>query len=68
MLLETANGLTAGEEMDLQFELPEVAQPLQLRAKAVRRELPNRIAVTFLTLPPEHRQAIRSYIAARIEV
>jgi hypothetical protein len=68
MLLETANGLTAGEVMDLQFELPEVAQPLKLRAKAVRRELPNRIAVTFLTLPPEHRQAIRSYIAARIEV
>ena len=68
MLLETANGLTAGEEMDLQFALPEVAQPLKLRAKAVRRELPNRIAVAFRTLPPECQQAIRNYIANRVEV
>ena len=67
MLLETGNGLTVGEEMDLQFTLPEVAQPLKLRAKAVRRELPNRIAVAFQTLPPEYGQAIRSYIATRVE-
>ena len=68
MLLETGNGLTVGEEMDLQFTLPEVAQPLKLRAKAVRRELPNRIAVAFRTLPPECQQAIRNYIANRVEV
>ena len=67
MLLETGNGLTVGEEMDLQFTLPEVAQPLKLRAKAVRRELPNRIAVAFQTLPPEYQQALRSYIATRVE-
>ncbi len=68
MLLETANGLTVGEEMDLQFALPEFARPLKLRAKAVRRDLPNRIAITFLTLPPEFQEAIRSYIAVRVEV
>jgi hypothetical protein len=67
MLLETANGLTVGEELELQFELPKVPRPLSLKAKAVRRELPNRIAVSFLALPASHQQAIRSYIADHIE-
>ncbi len=66
MLLETANGLNVGEEMQLQFELPQFPQPLNLRAKAVRRELPNRVAVAFLPLPPASQQAIRRYIASHI--
>ena len=67
MLLERANGLNVGEVMDLQFALPEIAAPLKLHARAVRRELPDCIAVAFLAVLPEHREAIRSYIAARIQ-
>lgn len=68
MLLEKANGLNVGEVMDLRFALPEAAPPLKLSAKAVRRELPDCIAVAFQAVPPEYREAIRSYIAARVEV
>jgi HD-GYP domain-containing protein (c-di-GMP phosphodiesterase class II) len=68
MLLERANGLNVGDVMDLQFALPEFASPLKLSAKAVRRELPNCIAVAFVATSPECQEAIQSYIAARVEV
>lgn len=68
MLLENANGLRVGEELELRFMLPGVASPLKLSAKAVRRELPNRAAVAFLRLSPEYREAIQGYIAARVQV
>jgi hypothetical protein len=66
MLLERAGGLNVGEVIDLQFALPEVASPLKLSAKAVRRDLPDCIAVAFQNVLPQHREAIRSYIAARV--
>ena len=68
MLLENTNGLKVGEALDLRFTLPGVATPLNLTAKAVRRELPNRAAVAFLRLSPEYRETIQSYIAARVQV
>ena len=66
MLLERAGSLNVGEVMDLQFALPDVASPLTLSAKAVRRDLPDCIAIAFLNVLPQHREAIRSYIAARV--
>jgi len=68
MLLEKAGGLRVGEEVELQFDLPEVAPPMKLRAKTVRRDLPDRIAVAFQALSPDYRKAIRNYIAPRVEV
>lgn len=68
MLLESSNGLSAGDELELQFELPEGIGRMHLKAKAVRRDLPNRIAVTFLNQPPDYQKAIRSYIAAHVEI
>jgi hypothetical protein len=68
MLLESSNGLSAGDELELQFALPDRPAPMRLMAKAVRRDLPNRIAVTFLNQPPECREAILNYIAAHVEI
>ena len=68
MLLESSNGLSAGDELELQFDLPDGIARLRLKAKAVRRDLPNRIAVTFLNQPPEPKEAIRNYIAAHVEI
>jgi len=67
LLLDSAKGLRVGQELELEFSLPEAAAPLRLRAKAVRRDLPDRIAVAFAGLPSPHLQAIRGYIAARVE-
>jgi HD-GYP domain-containing protein (c-di-GMP phosphodiesterase class II) len=66
MLLEHAGGLNVGEVIDLQFTLPDVATPLKLSAKTVRRDLPDCIAVAFQNVLPQHRDAIRSYIATRV--
>ncbi len=68
MLLDSSNGLSAGDELELQFALPDGTSPMRLKAKAVRRDLPNRIAVTFLNQPPDLREAIQKYIAAHVEV
>jgi hypothetical protein len=68
MLLENANGLKVGEELELSFTLDGFEHPLQLTAKAVRRDLPDRIAVAFQSVSPEYREAIRSYIAPRVQV
>ena len=68
MLLEHANGLRVGQELELEFGLPQEATPLKLRGRAVRRNLPDRIAVGFASPPPAHLQAIMSYIAGRVKV
>lgn len=68
MLLDSSNGLSAGDEMELQFALPDGTAQLQLMAKAVRRDLPNRIAVTFLNHNPVCKEAIRSYIASHVQI
>jgi putative nucleotidyltransferase with HDIG domain len=68
MLLENANGLRVGQEMELEFGLPQATSLLNLRGRAVRRDLPDRIAVAFAGPPPVHLEAIKSYIAGRVEI
>jgi HD-GYP domain-containing protein (c-di-GMP phosphodiesterase class II) len=68
MLLEKANGLRVGQEMELEFGLPPAATLLSLRGRAVRRDLPDRIAVAFASPSPVHLQVIKSYIAGRVQV
>jgi putative nucleotidyltransferase with HDIG domain len=68
MLLENANGLRVGQEIELEFGLPQATSLLNLRGRAVRRDLPDRIAVAFASPSPVHMQAIKSYIAGRVEI
>jgi putative nucleotidyltransferase with HDIG domain len=68
MLLEGADGLPIGEVMEIRFTLPGFSPPMELRARTVRRDLPDRVAIAFQKLSAEHLEAIQNYIAARVEV
>lgn len=68
MLLEHANGLGVGADLDLRFVLPGEALPLELKGTTVRRDLPDRVAVAYRNVPPDCREAIRTYITARVHV
>ncbi len=66
MLLDTSGGMEVGQEVELLFSLPPTPGQLNPRARVVRREAPDRIAVNFLNLSSESRQAIQAYIAVRV--
>ncbi len=65
ILLDTSGGASVGQELDMEFPISESVLPLRARAKVVRKEPPNGMAVQFLGLKPEHRQAIQRYIAGK---
>ena len=67
MLLENAEGIEVGAELNLHFVLPQAASPLSMTATAVRRDLPDRLAVAFRNISKESRDEIRSYITARVQ-
>jgi CheY-like chemotaxis protein len=67
MLLESSGGLEVGQETELRFSLPSFAGSLNPKAKVVRREAPDRMAVQFLELSSEERKAIQTYIAGLIK-
>ena len=62
MLLEPSRGLEVGQEIDLAFHLPGLPQPLKLRAKVVRKEPSDRIAVEFVNMALEEKASIRHHI------
>jgi CheY-like chemotaxis protein len=67
MLLESSGGLEQGQEVQLRFSLPPVQEALNPRARIVRRDPPDRMAVHFTALAPEERKAIQAYIAGFIK-
>ncbi|HET7840875.1 MAG TPA: HD domain-containing phosphohydrolase [Terriglobia bacterium] len=67
MLLEHAEGIEVGAELTILFQLPESSLPLELKATAVRRDLPDRLAVAFKDISIPYHDAIRSYITARVQ-
>jgi c-di-GMP-binding flagellar brake protein YcgR len=67
MLLESSGGLEVGQETELRFSLPSLSGSLNPKAKVVRREAPDRMAVQFLELSSEERKAIQTYIAGLIK-
>jgi len=68
MLLEDANGLLAGQELEMEFRLHGEFAALRTAAKVVRRELPDCIGVKFLGPPPGVREAIRAFVAKQVQV
>jgi len=66
LLLAGSGGMEVGQELDLEFVMPQSSRPLQARAKVVRKEPPDRFGVQLLTLDPEDREAIWRYITGRI--
>jgi CheY-like chemotaxis protein len=67
MLLDASGGLESGQELWLRFSLPGILLSLNLRAKVVRREQPDRIGVQFLELTPEDRKALQDFIAGIVK-
>lgn len=67
MLLEQSGGLSAGQEVELRFSIPEKAGMLNPRGRVVRKEPPDRIAIQFTDLSAEYRGIIQAYIAGTIK-
>jgi CheY-like chemotaxis protein len=67
LLLDASGGAGVGQELTLQFSLTSPGRALKLRAKVVRKEAPDRIAVQFLNAEAEDRDAIREYITGRVK-
>lgn len=63
MLLEASGGASAGQELELEFVLPQAPEPLKARAKVLRKEPPDRIGVQFTSLTGADRKAIQDYIS-----
>jgi CheY-like chemotaxis protein len=67
MLLDLSGGLAVGQELWLRFSLPGIPLTLNPRAKVVRKERPDRMAVQFLEPSPEDRQALQNFIAGIVK-
>jgi hypothetical protein len=67
MLLESPGTVGVGEELELEFAIPQVPEPLRPRAKVVRKEPLDRIGVRFITLTAEAREIIRRYVSAGVK-
>jgi putative nucleotidyltransferase with HDIG domain len=65
MLMETSVPVTIGEELDLEFRIPEVSEALTPRVLVVRKEQRG-IGVRFITLTLGAREGIRRYTASPV--
>jgi hypothetical protein len=60
MLLAVPGPVEAGEELELEFCIPHVFEPLRPRVQVIRKE-PRGIGVRFVTLTLEARENIRRF-------
>lgn len=66
MFLGSSGGLEAGQELEVEFRMPDIPTLLNIRSKVVRKEPPDRIAIEFLNLAERDRDALRRYIAGNV--
>ncbi|MGD0694227.1 MAG: response regulator [Terriglobia bacterium] len=66
MLLGPSGGLDVDQELELEFEVPTGKTPVKTRAKVIRRDKPDNIAVHFVSLSLKDLDAIKRYIGARV--
>jgi hypothetical protein len=67
ILLEGSGGASVGEELNLEFVLPQVGSRLRVHAKVVRKEAPDRIALQFRDLDAQSQLAIGTYISGQVK-
>jgi CheY-like chemotaxis protein len=67
MLLESPGTVGVGQELELEFAIPQVPKPLTPRAQVVRKEPPDRIGIRFSTLAAGDREVIQRYISAGVK-
>jgi CRP-like cAMP-binding protein len=63
ILLQNGKGISLGIKLRLGLELPQVPQPLKLRAEAVRRELLDRAGIAFKFLDSRDKAILQQYLA-----
>jgi CheY-like chemotaxis protein len=67
MLLEPSGGVTVGQEVRLEFRMPNSKRLLKPRAKVLRHDPPHRIAVQFISIDLGEQEIIRDYIFGRAD-
>lgn len=67
MMLEKSGGATVGQELDLEFRIPQSSDPLKPHAKVIRKEPPDRIAVQFVGLKSNELETIQRFISEIIK-
>jgi c-di-GMP-binding flagellar brake protein YcgR len=68
MSLELSGGLDAGQELQLEFAMPDFAKVLKVRARMVRSAPPDLIGVEFVNLQESSREAIQRYVEGAIKL
>ena len=66
MLLRPSPDVALNKEVFLDFQIPDVRASLDVRARVVRKEGSDRVAVGFLGLEPEDANAIQLYVNGRV--
>ena len=66
MLLQGSAEVEVGQEVELEFKIPEVSSPLKVAGRIVRKESPDRLAVGFIGLAPEELNAVQLYVMGRL--
>jgi CheY-like chemotaxis protein len=67
MLIQGPVGLTVGEELSLQFQLPQLCRPLRQQGRVVRQEHSGQVAIEFLGSTIGDQEAIRAYIMGGLQ-
>lgn len=62
MVLDASGGWEVGQEVALEFVMPQASAPIKVRAKIVHKEPTGSMAVEFLDLSNTARDAIKKYI------
>ena len=67
MMLAPSGGLALGQELDVEFNLPNVTPIIKTRAQVVREIPPNGIGIHFLKLSDRDERDLQGYISARLD-
>ena len=67
MLLQPSLDMEVGQEVSLEFKIPEIRASLNVRARIIRKEGNERVAVEFVGLAPEDQNAIQVYVTGHLE-
>ena len=67
MLLQSSDDVKMGQEVLLEFTIAEVRASLNLRARVVRKEGTERVAIEFIDLAPEDQNAIQLYVMGHLK-
>ena len=67
MLLQPSLDMDVGQEVSLEFKIAEIRASLNVRARIVRKEGNDRVAVEFVGLASEDQNAIQVYVTGHLE-